>query len=50
MHEEADKLVADMEALLAANDYAGIKTLIETNKIKCASVIPVTGPMCVSST
>ena len=25
-----------MEALLAANDYAGIKTLIEDNKIKCS--------------
>ena len=30
------ELVADMEALLATNDYAGLKKLIEDNKIKCA--------------
>ena len=29
-------LLASMDALLAANDYTGIKKLIEDNKIKCA--------------
>ena len=33
---EAEKLIADMEALLAANDYAGLKQLIEDNKMKCS--------------
>src|SRR6195952_3942002 len=33
--EEADALIAEMDKLLAANDYAGIKTLIYDNKIKC---------------
>ncbi len=30
------KLLDEMDALLAADDYAGLKTLIEINKIKCA--------------
>ncbi|MBC7866755.1 MAG: glycine--tRNA ligase [Gloeobacteraceae cyanobacterium ES-bin-316] len=34
--EAADKLLAEMDQLLAATDYAGIKKLIEDNKIKCA--------------
>jgi glycyl-tRNA synthetase len=33
---EADELLAAMDSLLAANDYTGIKKLIEDNKIKCA--------------
>src|ERR1700755_3101235 len=33
--DEADKLLADMDALLAKDDYVGLKTLIEDNKIKC---------------
>ena len=33
---EAEKLLADMDALLAANDYAGLKQLIENNKMKCS--------------
>ncbi len=32
---EADALIASMEALIAADDFAGLKQLIETNKIKC---------------
>jgi len=32
---EADALQAEMDRLLAATDLAGLKTLIETNKIKC---------------
>ncbi len=31
----ANELLAVMESLLAANDYTGIKKLIEDNKIKC---------------
>jgi glycyl-tRNA synthetase len=31
-----DALLADMEQLLAANDFGGLKSLIETHKIKCA--------------
>ncbi|MFT3908859.1 MAG: glycine--tRNA ligase [Ferruginibacter sp.] len=31
-----DVLLADMDALLAKDDYAGLKKLIEDNKIKCA--------------
>ncbi len=31
----AEDLLASMDALLAANDYAGIKNLIDNNKIKC---------------
>ncbi|MGG9971205.1 glycine--tRNA ligase [Ferruginibacter sp. SUN002] len=33
---EADELIANMDALLAKDDYAGLKKLIEDNKIKCA--------------
>jgi glycyl-tRNA synthetase len=32
----ADKLFADMDALLANDDFAGLKTLIETHKINCS--------------
>jgi len=32
---EADALLAQMDKLLAANDYEGLKKLIEDNKIKC---------------
>ena len=32
----AKELLASMDSLLATNDYAGIKKLIEDNKIKCA--------------
>jgi len=34
--EEADALIAAMEALLAKDDMAGLKLLIEDNKIKCS--------------
>ncbi len=33
---EADAILSAMDALLAKDDYAGLKTLIEDNKIKCA--------------
>jgi glycyl-tRNA synthetase len=33
---EAEQLLAAMEALLAKDDFTGLKELIETNKIKCA--------------
>jgi glycyl-tRNA synthetase len=33
--EEGEKLIETMEALLANDDFAGIKQLIDTNKIKC---------------
>jgi len=33
---EADALLAAMDALLAKDDFAGLKQLIEENKIKCA--------------
>lgn len=33
---KSDALIADMEALIAKDDFPGLKTLIETNKIKCA--------------
>ncbi len=33
---EADELIQLMEALLAKDDFAGLKKLIEDNKIKCA--------------
>jgi glycyl-tRNA synthetase len=36
---EADQLLADMEALLKNDDFAGLKKLIEDNKIAC----PVSG-------
>jgi glycyl-tRNA synthetase len=32
----ADKLIADMDALLANDDFAGLKKLIEDHKINCA--------------
>lgn len=34
--EEAEKVIADMDSLLAASDYDGLKKFIENNKIKCA--------------
>ncbi|MGN6476331.1 MAG: glycine--tRNA ligase [Flavipsychrobacter sp.] len=34
--EEADALLQNMDALLAAEDFAGLKKLIEDNKIKCS--------------
>ena len=34
--KEADDLLAAMDALLAKDDFAGLKKLIEENKIKCA--------------
>jgi glycyl-tRNA synthetase len=34
--KEAEQLLADMDALLASNDFAGLKQLIETNNIKCS--------------
>lgn len=34
--EAGEALVAQMEQLLAANDYAGLKQLIDDNKIKCS--------------
>src|SRR5215813_6029624 len=34
--EAADSLLQQMDQLLAANDFAGLKKLIEDNKIKCA--------------
>jgi glycyl-tRNA synthetase len=33
--EEGDALLQKMDALLVANDFAGLKQLIEDNKIKC---------------
>jgi glycyl-tRNA synthetase len=33
---EAEQLIASMEALQAKDDFAGLKKLIEDNKIKCA--------------
>jgi glycyl-tRNA synthetase len=33
---EADELIAAMDALLAKDDFAGLKKLIEDNKMKCA--------------
>ena len=33
---EADELLASMDSLLAKDDYAGLKKLIEDNNIKCA--------------
>lgn len=35
-NEEADALIEVMEALIAKDDFAGLKKLIEDNKIKCA--------------
>lgn len=34
--EDAEVLLQKMDTLLAENDFAGLKTLIEDNKIKCA--------------
>lgn len=34
--EEADSLIAEMDKLLATNDFTGLKQLIYDNKIKCA--------------
>ncbi len=34
--EKADALLQQMDALLAANDFAGLKQLIDDNKMKCA--------------
>ncbi len=34
--EQGTTLLAEMDQLIAADDFAGLKTLIETNKIKCA--------------
>src|SRR5215203_5888880 len=34
--EQSDILLQEMDALLAANDYEGLKKLIENNKIVCA--------------
>lgn len=34
--EKADAIITSMEALLAADDFAGLKKLIEDNNIKCA--------------
>jgi glycyl-tRNA synthetase len=34
--KEADDLIAAMEALIAKDDFAGLKKLIEDNKMKCA--------------
>lgn len=39
--EESKTLLAKMDALLAADDFSGLKTLIEENKIKC----PVSGTL-----
>lgn len=33
--EQADTIIAEMDKMLAANNYPGIKTLIYDNKIKC---------------
>lgn len=33
--EEGNKLITEMETLLAKDDFAGIKQLIDSNKIKC---------------
>src|SRR3982750_1304289 len=33
---EADALLAEMDKLLVANDYEGLKKLIEENRIKCS--------------
>ncbi|MFM8588258.1 MAG: glycine--tRNA ligase [Bacteroidota bacterium] len=34
--KEAEQLLSEMEALLASNDFAGLKQLIEQNNIKCS--------------
>ena len=35
-NNEADALIAEMESLLAKDDFTGLKKLIEDNKIKCS--------------
>src|SRR6188768_4177924 len=34
--EASEKILADMDILLAASDYEGLKKLIEENRIKCS--------------
>ena len=34
--EQGDALLAEMDKLIAADDFAGLKSLIDNNKIKCA--------------
>jgi len=34
--EKSDNLIAEMEKLLAADDFEGLKNLIDSNKIKCS--------------
>ncbi len=34
--EQGDALLAEMDKLIAADDFAGLKSLIDSNKIKCA--------------
>src|SRR5213079_1144155 len=34
--EEAEAIVSEMDRLLAASDYTGLKSFIESNKIKCS--------------
>jgi glycyl-tRNA synthetase len=34
--KEAEQLLSEMEALLASNDFAGLKQLIDQNNIKCS--------------
>jgi glycyl-tRNA synthetase len=34
--QEAEKVLTDMDALLAKDDFAGLKKLIEDNKMKCS--------------
>ncbi len=36
LRDRAAQLLADMEALLAKDDFAGLGTLIQTNKIQCS--------------
>ena len=36
LRDRATQLLADMEALLAKDDFAGLGTLIQTNKIQCS--------------
>ena len=36
LRKRADKLIADMDALFANDDFAGLKKLIEDNKIHCS--------------
>jgi glycyl-tRNA synthetase len=36
LRDRAQQLIADMEALLANDDFAGLGTLIQTNKIQCS--------------